>query len=684
MEREREREFEAVIDPMAAPARTDTVGHDETYFRHLAEAIPQIVFITDVHGNVEYYNQYWYTYTGLPVGTYRTEDWIATVHPDDRARLVAYLATRQAADDPFEAEYRLRRRDGVYRWHLGRGAPVKDAAGNVIKRFGAAVDITEQKEAAERLRYYAILIENMPDAVITTDADYLIRGWNPGAERIYGWQADEVIGLHAPDILRTAFGSGDTDTQAWPVAFNDRGQWHGEFVQRRKDGTPIRVASTITHVRDEGGAALGVTAINRDVTQERSIEENLRFLAEASKVLGSSLDYRTTLASVAQLGVPEIADWCTVDMLAEDGSIEQLALAHIDPEKVQWARELNKANPPDPNAPTGVPNVLRTGRSEFYPVITDEMLVAVAKNEEELALIRRIGFSSAMTVPLRIQERAIGAMTFVTAESGRHYTGADLAFAEEVASRAALAVENARLYRDAQRAIAVRDEFMSLASHELKTPVTSLKMYTQVLQRQAERRGDADLADRLVKMDRQTDKLTGLINDLLNVTRIQTGQLEYVDEVVDLNAIVHECVDAIQPTTTKHHIFVEGTIDGRVWGDSERIGQVVTNLLTNAVKYSPRADRVLVRLNADAGNAVISVRDFGIGIGEEHREKIFEQFYRVSDPSEKTYPGLGLGLFIAGEIVKRHGGTIIVQSASGEGTTFTLTLPLQHENGGRA
>src|SRR5207302_10043122 len=138
----------------------------------------------------------------------------------------------------------------------------------------------------------------------------------------------------------------------------------------------------------------------------------------------------------------------------------------------------------------------------------------------------------------RVQGRTIGAITFVTAESGRHYTGADLAFAEEVASRAALAVENARLYAEAQRAIAVRDEFLSLASHELKTPVTSLKMYTQVIQRQAERRGDADLVDRLVKMDRQTDKLTTLINDLLSVSRIQGGRLEYGDEVVDLNAVV--------------------------------------------------------------------------------------------------------------------------------------------------
>lgn len=678
-----EGESQSSLERMAEQNGADATNHDEAYFRHLAEAMPQIVFVTDARGKVEYYNQHWYDYTGFPRGTYRTEDWIAAVHPDDRPAMLARRDADVTTGELFEAEYRLRRHDGVYRWHLGRGVPVKDAAGNVIRRFGAAIDITEQKETAERLRYYAILVERMQDAVITTDPDLRIRLWNPGAERLYGWKADEVIGLVAPELLQSTIETGERGKAAWYAVFSQQERWHGEFHKRRKDGSPVRIESTITYVKDGDGKILGVTAIDRDVTAARAIEENMRFLAEASKVLGSSLDYRTTLAAVAQLGVPEIADWCAVDMLGEDGAIERLAIAHVDPEKVQWARELQEANPPDPNAPTGVPNVLRTGRAEFYPEITDAMLVAATRNEEELALARRIGFSSAMTVPLRLPDRTIGAMTFVTAESGRHYTGADLAFAEEVASRAALAVENARLYREARRAIALRDEFMSLASHELKTPVTSLKMYTQVLQRQAERRGDTDLSDRLLKMDRQTDKLTGLINDLLNVARIQTDQLEYEDAAVDLNAVVHECVDIIQPTTTTHRIAVEGTVEGRVWGDGERIGQVVTNLLTNAIKYSPQADRVIVRLGARGGAATVSVEDFGIGIAEEHQGKIFDQFYRVSDPSEKTYPGLGLGLFIASEIVKRHGGVMEVRSASGKGTTFTFALPLLRGDGER-
>jgi signal transduction histidine kinase/PAS domain-containing protein len=430
----------------------------------------------------------------------------------------------------------------------------------------------------------------------------------------------------------------------------------------------------------ERGEPVRMIGVNMDITERKLIEQNLDFLAQASKLLSSSLDYETTLAAVAQLGVPRIADWCAVDMLAETGAIEQLAIAHVDPAQVEWARELNKANPPDPDAPTGVPHVLRTGRSEFYPEITDAMLVASTRSEEELALARRLRLTSIMVVPLVVQEKVIGAMTFVSAESGRRYTRADLVMAEEVASRAALAVANARLYREAQRAIAVRDEFMSLASHELKTPVTSLKMHTQLLQRQAARSGETDRAERFAKMDRQIDKLTGLINDLLNVARVQGGRLEYVDEPLDLEAVVREAADTIQPTSPTHAIRIEGRIDAPVRGDDERIGQVVTNLLTNAIKYSPHADRVIVRLGRQGGDAVVSVRDFGIGIAEEHQQNVFDQFYRVSDPSEKTFPGLGLGLYLANEIVKRHGGTMRVESTIGEGATFTFTLPLQQGN----
>ncbi|GAC1473842.1 MAG: hypothetical protein PVSMB5_25690 [Ktedonobacteraceae bacterium] len=412
-----------------------------------------------------------------------------------------------------------------------------------------------------------------------------------------------------------------------------------------------------------------------ELAERKQIEQNLRFLAEASKVLASSLDYPTTLANVTRLAVPHIADWCTVDMQGKDG-IERLAVAHIDPQKVAWARELNEAHPPDPASPYGVPNVIRTGVSEFYPDITDDLLVAVARDEEQLTLMRNIGFTSSMLVPLLMRGKAIGVITFVTAESGKHYSSADLSMAEELASRAALAIENARLYSEAQDAIRLRDEFIATASHELRTPLTSLKMYTQILCKQSKRQGEegTTMTRSLMKMDAQISKLTALIEDLLNVSKLEHGKLAFHQEAFDLNEVVKETVEHIQPGT-RHRIHVEGTLLEPVWGDKERIGQVLTNLLTNAVKYSPKADTIIVHIADEQGMATVGVQDFGIGIASEHLQYIFDRFYRVNDPEEKTYPGLGIGLHIAHEIVARHNGTMSVSSEKGNGSLFRFTLP---------
>lgn len=543
------------------------------------------------------------------------------------------------------------------------------------------------------------------------------------------------------------------------------------------------------------------------IAERRQIEDNLRFLSEASKLLASSLDYQTTLTHVTRLAVPHIADWCTVDMRTEEG-IQQLALAHVDPEKVQWARELNRANPPDPQAPTGVPNVLRTGKPEFIPVIDDTLLVAAAHNEEELALLRHIGFSSVMIVPLLIEGKAIGAITFVSAESGRYYTQADLSMAEELASRAALAIQNAWLYREAQQSrdqldiilqgvadgilvytpdnrllygneaaaqmtgsasvqallatspsemfskyelideqgqplppsmfnhqrvfagepvaqsvigytekgtgqpirwslatsrpvrdergevalvISIihditervlverrKDEFISMTSHELKTPVTSLKGFTNVLQRRLTKQGDTQGLHYLARMDAQLDKLTTLISDLLDISRMQSGKLELQAGPFDLDTLVDETVENVQMATSTHRLLVEGRTGAQVYGDKERLSQVFVNLLTNAIKYSPHAEKVLVHLSrsCDAQQAIVSVQDFGIGIDTVHHEKIFERFYQVTDPEEKTYPGLGIGLYISSEIVARHHGRMWVESSKMKGSTFYVALPV--------
>jgi PAS domain S-box-containing protein len=221
-----------------------------------------------------------------------------------------------------------------------------------------------------------------------------------------------------------------------------------------------------------------------------------------------------------------------------------------------------------------------------------------------------------------------------------------------------------------------KDEFIGMASHELKTPVTALKGFTQLLKRRFKRQGDEESFRFLDRMETQLDRLTKLISEMLDISRMQTGQLEYHMEAFDLGALAREIVENVQGTSQTHHLILPETLQVRVFGDRDRIGQVLINLLTNAIKYSPGADQVLIQISTDETNVLVSVQDFGIGIDEAYHEKIFERFYQVNEPIEKTYPGLGIGLYISHEIIKRHQGRLWVQSQKGQGSTFTFCLPL--------
>jgi PAS domain S-box-containing protein len=226
-----------------------------------------------------------------------------------------------------------------------------------------------------------------------------------------------------------------------------------------------------------------------------------------------------------------------------------------------------------------------------------------------------------------------------------------------------------------------KNEFISMASHELKTPVTALRGFTTILQRRLSRQGDEQALHYLSRMDRQLEKLSSLINELLDLSKMQAGTLAFQEENVNLTALIEEIVEDIQGTTTTHRISIEERADIRIVGDRDRLGQVLINLLTNAIKYSPEADRVIVRAVVDGEQARVSVQDFGIGIAEAHHQQVFDRFYQVTDPHEKTFPGLGIGLYIAQEIIRRHHGRIWVESSKGKGATFFFTLPLAKDVG---
>lgn len=411
--------------------------------------------------------------------------------------------------------------------------------------------------------------------------------------------------------------------------------------------------------------------------------ERFAFLAEVSRVLASSLDYGTTLTNVARLAVASLADWCTVHIVEPSGAVRQLVVAHADPAKVEMAAEIEKRFPFDPQATGGVANVLRSGISEIVPEITNQMIVEAMTDGELRRILLDLQLCSSMIVPLIARGRIVGAMTFLAAESGRHYTDEDLALAEDLARRAATAVDNARLHAEVQESIRTRDEFLSSVSHDLKNPLTSLKGHAQLLQRRV-RRMDIEEASRLAEglesIVATTTRMNRIINDLVDFAHLRAGSpLELRREATDLVALARELLDDQKDLTHRHRIVLDARPESLVGNvDRTRVERVLTNLLSNAIKYSPDGGTVTVTIRSETGEAgpvaLISVHDEGIGIPLSDLPHVFERFHRASNVG--TIAGTGIGLAGAKQIVDQHSGVISVGSHPGEGTTFTVRLPL--------
>jgi signal transduction histidine kinase/CHASE1-domain containing sensor protein len=420
--------------------------------------------------------------------------------------------------------------------------------------------------------------------------------------------------------------------------------------------------------------------------QEKAARERAAFLAEASRLLSSSLDLRTILDAIARLSVPRIADWCLIDRADDDGGAVPLILVHDDAEAARAVR-LNRTDrlQATGDQPTVVEGVLATGQSQFLPVLTPE-LPLFRHDPHTRQIVATYGLRSAIVVPLTAHGRRIGALTLMTAKSGRTYGPADLDLAESLAGRIAMAMDNSRLYeealaarRQAEEAVRVRDEFLSIASHELRTPITSLHLHLDTILRRLRRQtaqGPTWLTDKLEGLSRQIERLTDLINEMLDVSRITAGRLAIEPEDLDVAACLRDIVRRFEVEASRVgssvHLLGESTLCGRL--DRLRLEQIVTNLLSNALKYGA-GQPVEIRLDQVQDMARLTVTDHGIGIDPADQARIFERFERLV--SVRHYGGFGLGLWIVRRVVEAHGGSITVASASGQGATFTVILPLQ-------
>jgi PAS domain S-box-containing protein len=430
-------------------------------------------------------------------------------------------------------------------------------------------------------------------------------------------------------------------------------------------------------VRPPGDSTIvGVGAVVIDVTAQRRSVETVALLAEAGSILSSSLDHERALADLTRMMVPRLGDWCVVEII-EHGEARAVALAHGDPQRLELLRELRRRYPPRPSDPNGAFEVARDRRARLIPDIGLDMLAAWAQDADQLQLCRAVGMRSAIVVPLVAAGRGFGALTLVSSESGRRYGPETLAVVEELAHRAALAVENARLYADTQDAVRVREEFLSIAGHELKTPLTALKLQLGGLLRLMQRPAEVDRASTLARLEvtvRQSDRLEKLINQLLDVSRIAAGRLSLDREDMDLGVLAREVASRFADEAARAGstlaVATEPPLIGR-W-DRVRMEQVVANLISNAIKYG-RSQPIEVRVYAAGDDVGLEVRDHGIGIAPEHQARVFGRFERAV--SDRHFGGLGLGLWIVRQVIESHGGVISVDSAPDQGSRFVVVLP---------
>jgi PAS domain S-box-containing protein len=639
----------------------------EERYRQLADAMPQIVWTAGPDGRATYYNRRWFEYTGLGPAPPDGDEWIDVLHADDLAPTIDRRRETLENGEVFEMQYRFRGSDGVYRWHLGRAVPIRDAAGEIDFWVGTATDIDAQKRT----------------------------------------------------------------------------------------------------------------------------ERAQNFLLRTGAVLAASLDYSSALESVARLAVPEIADWCAVDLLETDGRIRSLALEHAEPVKVAFARELQDRYPPDPDAGRGAAQVIRSGEPVLVPEIFEEMLENAALDELHLKLLRELGLRSYICVPLVARDRVLGAITLVAAESGRRFDGEDLRVAEELARRAATAVDNASLYREAEEraqatrvlaaigdgvvlldsdgvvrlwnkaaeeitgvrredivgrqaadvlpgfadiggrvpvaggpgpAVAetlpfeirghelwlsisgvgfedgivyafrdlteeraleeMRQDLVATVSHELRTPLAAIYGSALTLRRDDVELDDPVRGKLLGVIAEESGRLAEIVNDLLLASQLDAGKLAVRLGSCDAHELASGVVQAAQ-SHAPDGVTLKLTRPEQelppVRADAGQLSQVLANVVDNAIKYSPDGGDVTVTLQPADSFLRFAVADHGLGIPVSEQRRIFEKFYRLDPHMTLGIGGTGLGLYICQELVRRVGGRIWVEPNEGRGSIFFVEIPFATE-----
>ncbi|SDD90742.1 PAS domain S-box-containing protein [Mucilaginibacter pineti] len=544
-------------------------------------------------------------------------DYLEKLHPGDKhTRERSYLTALKTGH--FFNTARVIWADGSIHWIQSEGKMYFDEEHKPLRLLGTIIDITGQKDAGEELKRFKFMADNASDVFILIMADGSFAYVNNMALDEWGYDEDEWPDLLVGDI--DVFYTEETFTRAFKLA-QEQNIPQYETLYRRKNGTvyPVEISMVSLMLSEKPY----LFAVARDITERKNSREELlktnqrlEIALEAGK-LGS---YELELSSGFMNCTAQCKANYGIGVNAEFNFPDLMAV--VAPENREYVRQ---------RVAEAVENhsVYNAEYKVTWPDGSVHWISASGKAtyDENNKAIKMVGVTFDVTEQKLLQQQ--------------------------------------------------KDEFIGIASHELKTPVTSIKAYTQVLERILKKKGDTQEAAMIGKMDAQLNRLTSLIADLLDVTKINSGRLQFNYTSFDFNLLITEVVEDLQRTTQKHTLIEDMQETGQVYADRERISQVLVNLVTNAIKYSPHTKNIIVHTRLNNNEIVVSVQDFGIGISKEKQQKVFEQFYRVSGAKQHTFPGLGLGLYISSEIIKRESGRIWVDSEEGKGSTFYFALPLQ-------
>ncbi len=541
---------------------------------------------------------------------------------------------------------------------------------------------------------YEQILEWAADAIVTINDAQDIVHFNRGAEEIFGYAKSEVLGRSLGFLLPPRFrGTHEGFVREFGES-SEAARLMGhrrEVFGLRKDGTDFPAEASILKLDAPDGRRL-YTAVVRDVTDRKRMEQQQRFLAEVSAALGDTLEYEATLESVVRLPVTTLADACILDLLDESGKLKRLTCASTESAEAGALSETRRSIEPGStvspdqalaalerftptmDSPAAQIDALQSKRTELVAAITDDWLAAHCEDMAEVAAIRQLGARSLLIVPMIARGEPVGVLTLVALGTVRHvYDASDQLMAENFASRAALAIDNARLYRDAKRATSARDEVLGVVSHDLRNPLSTIAMCSRVLT-------DTPPTDPAARHELaktiydSTTWMSRMIQDLLDVSAIEAGVLSLMCATEQLEPIVRRATELFARAAVDRGVDIAVNVAGfipAVHVDAERLMQAVTNLIGNAVKFTSRGGTVTVSACGHDNYVEVEVEDTGHGIAAADLPHVFDRYWH----SRGSAAGTGLGLAITKGIVEAHGGRIEVSSTAGLGSRFSIQLP---------